>query len=104
LKYDNREGGKRTDCPYEKCSVIQIHGEMNILHKIKILTANWIGHILLRNFHLKHFPEGQEKEGYVTGRRRRRCKQLLGNLKERRGYWKFKEEALDRAVWRTRFG
>jgi hypothetical protein len=40
----------------------------------------------------------------VTGRRGRRCKQLLDDLKERRGYWKLKEEALDSTVWRTHFG
>ena len=28
-------------------------------------------------------------------------KQLLDGLKEMRGYWKFKEEALNHAVWRT---
>jgi hypothetical protein len=31
-------------------------------------------------------------------------KQLLDDLKEKKGYWKFKEESLDRALWRTRFG
>jgi len=40
----------------------------------------------------------------VTGRRGRRCKQLLDGLKEKRGYCKLKEEALDRTVWRTGFG
>jgi hypothetical protein len=40
----------------------------------------------------------------VTGRRGRRCKQLLDDLKEKRRYWKLKEEALDRTLWRTRFG
>ena len=30
----------------------------------------------------------------MTGRRRRRCKQLLVDLKENRGYCKLKEEAL----------
>jgi hypothetical protein len=40
----------------------------------------------------------------VAGRRRRRRKQLLDDLKEKRRYWKMKEEALDRTVWRTRFG
>jgi len=34
----------------------------------------------------------------------RRCKQLLDNLKEKRGYWKLKAEALDHTVWRTQFG
>ena len=37
----------------------------------------------------------------VTGRRERRFKQLLEDLKKTRGYWKLKEEALDRTLWRT---
>jgi hypothetical protein len=40
----------------------------------------------------------------ITGRRGRRRKQLLDDLKEKRRYWKLKEEALDRAQWRTCFG
>jgi hypothetical protein len=40
----------------------------------------------------------------VTGRRGRRRKQLLDDLKDKRRYWKLKEEALDRTVWRTHFG
>jgi hypothetical protein len=40
----------------------------------------------------------------VTGRRGRRSKQLLDDLKATKGYCKLKEEALDRTVWRTRFG
>jgi hypothetical protein len=39
----------------------------------------------------------------MTGRRGRRRKQLLDDLKEKRRYWKLKEEALDRTLWRTRF-
>jgi len=37
-------------------------------------------------------------------RRRRRCKKLLDDLKDRTGYSHLKEEALDRTVWRNRFG
>jgi hypothetical protein len=37
----------------------------------------------------------------LTGRRGKRCKQLLDDLKENRGYWKLKEEALDRSLWGT---
>jgi len=37
------------------------------------------------------------------GRRGRRRKQLLDDLKENTGYWELKEEALDRTLWRTRF-
>jgi len=32
----------------------------------------------------------------VRGIQGRRCKQLLDDLKEIRGYWKLREEALDR--------
>jgi hypothetical protein len=37
----------------------------------------------------------------MTGRRGRRCMQLLDDLKEKRRYRKLKEEALDRTLWRT---
>jgi hypothetical protein len=40
----------------------------------------------------------------VTGRQGRRRKQLLGNPKEKRGYWKLQEEPLDRTLRRTHFG
>jgi len=40
----------------------------------------------------------------VTGRRGRRRRKLLDDLKERRGYSDLKEEALDRTIWRARFG
>jgi hypothetical protein len=39
----------------------------------------------------------------VRVRRGRRCKQLLDDFKDARRYWKLKEEALDRTVWRTGF-
>ena len=38
----------------------------------------------------------------VIGRRGTRCKQLLDVLTDTRVYWE--EEALDRTLWRTRFG
>jgi len=40
----------------------------------------------------------------VTGRRGRRRRKLLDDLKERRGYSHLKKEALDRTMWRARFG
>jgi hypothetical protein len=40
----------------------------------------------------------------VTGRRGRRRRKLLDDLKERRGYFHLKEKALDRTMWRARFG
>jgi hypothetical protein len=54
---------------------------------------------------LKHVGEGKIKERIdVTGRREGRGKQLLNDLKEKKGYWKLKEAALDRTVWRTGLG
>ena len=40
----------------------------------------------------------------MTGRPERRHRKLLDNLKKRRGYSHLKEEALDRTMWRARFG
>jgi len=40
----------------------------------------------------------------VKGIHRRRGKHLQDGLKEKRGYWKLKEEAPDRTLWRTAFG
>jgi hypothetical protein len=79
--------------------------ERNIVHIVKRRKAIWIGHILRRNCLLKHVIEGKIKGGIeVTGRQRRRRKQLPCDLKETRGYWKLTEEALGLTVWRTGFG
>ena len=40
----------------------------------------------------------------VRVRQGKRYKLLQGDLKEKRGYWKMKQEALDRTLWRTRYG
>ena len=56
-----------------------------------------------RNCLLKDVSEGEiEGKNEVTGRRGERRKQLLD--KKTRGYWKLKEEALDRTLQRARFG
>jgi hypothetical protein len=53
----------------------------------------------------KTVTEGKIKgEIEVTRRRGRRRKKRLDDLKDRRGYSHFKEEALDRTAWRNRFG
>jgi hypothetical protein len=76
-----------------------------ILHRIKIRKSNWICYVLRRNCLLKHAIEGKlEGRIEMMGRRGRRRKQLLDDLKEKRRYWKLKEEALDRTLWRIRFG
>jgi gamma-glutamyl:cysteine ligase YbdK (ATP-grasp superfamily) len=66
---------------------------------------NWIFHILHMNCLLKHvMEENVENRIEVTKRRGRRCKELMDDLKKMRKYDKLKEEALDRTLWRTRFG
>jgi hypothetical protein len=60
---------------------------------------------LRRNCLLQRVIKGKIKGGIeVTGRRGRRRRKLLDDLKERTGYSPLKEEALDRTVWRARFG
>jgi hypothetical protein len=72
------------------------------MHKQK---ANWIGHILRRICLLRQVVKGKIKGGIeVTGRGGRRRRKLLDDLKERRGYSHLKEEALDRTMWRARYG
>jgi len=54
---------------------------------------------------LQRVIEGKIKGGIeVTGRRGRRRRRLLGDLKERRGYSHLNEKALDRNMWRAGFG
>jgi hypothetical protein len=73
--------------------------------QIEEKRPKWIGHILCRNCVLKHIIEGKIERGIeVMARRGIRRKQLLDDLKGKRGYWKFKEEVLDSTLWRTCFG
>jgi hypothetical protein len=76
-----------------------------MIHEISKRKATWIGHILRRNCLLQQIIEGKIKEEIeVTERRGRRRRKLLDGLKERRGYSQLKAEALDRTLWRARFG
>ena len=78
--------------------------QRNILHEIHERKSNWIGHILRRNCLLQQVSEGKIKgEIVVTARRVRRRLKLLDDLKERRGYFYLREEALDRTMWRVGF-
>jgi hypothetical protein len=66
--------------------------------------ANWIGHIWRGKCLLKHVIERCKNINILIKELRgRRRKQLL-YIKETRGYWKMREEALDVTLWRTRFG
>jgi hypothetical protein len=79
--------------------------QRNILHETRKRKANWICHILRRNCLLKQVIERKiTGEMEVTRRWGRGCKKLPDVLKDRRGYSHLKEEALDRTVWKNRFG
>ena len=94
-----------TDHVRNKEVLLRVNEQRNILHEIRNRKANWVGHILRRNCLLKHVIEGKiEREMEVARRRGRRRKTLLDNLKDRRGYSHLKAEALDRTMWRHRFG
>jgi hypothetical protein len=56
---------------------------------------------LRRNCLLQQDIEGKIKGGIEVTRIRRK---LLDNLRQRRGYSHLKEEAVDRTMWRARFG
>jgi hypothetical protein len=62
-----------------------IREERNIHYIVKRSKANWVGNILRRNCLLKQVIEGKiEGRMELTGRRRRRRKQILDKLKETR--------------------
>jgi len=85
--------------------LLRVKEQRNILHEIRKRKANWIGHILRRSCLLQRVIGGKIK-GVIeaTGRRGRKRRKLLDDLKERRGYSQLKEEGLDRTMWRARFG
>ena len=84
--------------------LIRVNEQRNILHEIRKWKANWIGHILRRKCLIKQVMEGKIKgEMEVTRRRGGRRRNLLDDLKDRRGYSHLKEEALESTIWRNRF-
>jgi len=85
--------------------LLRVKERRNILHEINKRKVNLIGHIMHRNCLLQQVTEGKITGGIeVTGRQGRRRRKLLDELKERRGYFHLKEEALDRTMCRADFG
>jgi hypothetical protein len=79
--------------------LFRVKEQRNILHEIRKREANWIGHVLRRNCLLQRVTEGKIQGGIeVTGRQGRRRRNLLDDLKERRGYSHLKKKALDRTM------
>ena len=100
-----KDGEDQLDRSCEKWRSITVKEQRNILHEISKRKANWIGHILRRNCLLQQVTEGKIKEVIeVTGRRGRKRRMLLDDLKEGGGYCHLKGESLGRTVWRARFG
>jgi hypothetical protein len=66
--------------------LLRIKEQRNILHEINKRKGNWIGHILRTNCLLQQVIKETLKEGIeVTGRRGRKRRKLLDDVKERRG-------------------
>ena len=94
-----------TDHVRNEEALLRVNEQKNILHEIRKRKANWIGHILRTNCLLQQVIEGKIKGQIEVRRRRGRSrKKLLDALKDRRWYCQLKEEALDRTMWRNRFG
>jgi len=94
------QGWRRSFGPCEKRSITRTW-ERNILHTEEERKTHCTGHILHRHRLPKHFTKGKiEANIEVAGRRGRRSKQLH-NIKEKVGYRKFEEEALDRTLRKT---
>jgi hypothetical protein len=80
----------------KKCYTEPMRRGMFCIHTLHRRKTNCTGHILHRNCLLKHIVEGKiEGRIEMMGRQGICCKQLLDDLKEKRFYWKMKEEALD---------
>ena len=85
--------------------LLRVKEQRNILHEIGKRKRSGLVTFCVETA----FYNGLLKERYkggieVTGRQGRRRRKLLDDLKERRGYSHLKEEALDRTMWRARFG
>jgi hypothetical protein len=65
--------------------------------------ANFIGHFLCRNGLLRHFIGGNNRKVRRDGKTWKKSRHLLDERKEKRRYWKLKEEALERTVWKARY-
>jgi hypothetical protein len=85
-----------TECVSNEAVLHRVKEERNILHTVRQRKANWIGHMLHRNCHLRHIIKGK-----IRGTKRwgRRCKPLLDDLRKQEdtGSWR-------RKLRFTRFG
>jgi hypothetical protein len=94
------ENIKRSEKVTEEQVLDRIGEKRTLFNNILRRKANWIGHILRRNFLLHDTIE--EPMTLVKGVGRRRT-QLLDHLRNRRTYWELKEEDEDRKRLRRQF-
>jgi len=82
-----KDGEDHRDRSCEKWRrITKSQGEEEYLTYSRERKINWISHILPRNCLLKHVIHRKiEEKIEVTGRRGRRRKQLVDDLKEKRG-------------------
>jgi hypothetical protein len=101
-----KDGENELDWPCEKCwSITYSQGGEEHPACSKNTKYNWTGHILRSNCLIKRFIKGKiGGRTEVKERQGRTPRQLLDDLNETRGYWKLKEQALDRRVFKIRFG
>jgi hypothetical protein len=79
--------------------LLRIKEQRNILHDTSKRKTNWIDHILRRNCLLRQDIEGKIKVGIeLTGRRGRRRRKLMDDLKEGMGYSLWKRLLWDRLL------
>ena len=79
----------------------RIGEKRTVLNNILLIKVNWIGHILRRNRLLRDAIKVEMTEVKGVGRRRRR--QLLDVLRNKRRYWEPDEVAEDRKRWKQQF-
>jgi hypothetical protein len=85
--------------------LLRVKEQRNILYEISKRKANWIGHLVRRNCLPQQVIEGKIKGGIeVTGRRGKRRRKLLDDLKETRGHSHLNEDILHRTMWRAPLG
>jgi len=65
------------------------------------MKAAWNGHILWRNYFLKHVIEENIEETRCWGGR---CKQLVDDVRQKASNLELEKEGLDRTLWWTDFG
>jgi hypothetical protein len=84
--------------------LLRVKEQRNILREMSKRKANGLVTFCVETAFYDRLLKERKGGIEVTGRRGRRRRKLLDDLKERRRYSHMKEEILDRTMWRARFG